>query len=178
MLYTWSNAQLRRNQSCCVLRQTGLDTDKVLESVRSSRWDAKRWVCPVRRGKRFRTTISNDDASRLEDLVDRIFAAMRPNKLWVTDFTHVPTWSGMAYCALVLDVFSRKIVGWRVSTSMKTSLVLDALETAGVVPGLSRAETERPESPVSFWGRLSRHALGRSRLCCTSGYRLFHAISS
>ena len=63
-------------------------------------------------------------------LVNRLFMADRPNKLWVSDFTYVPTWSGTVYVAFVIDVFARRIVGWRVSTSMKTQFVLDALEQA------------------------------------------------
>jgi transposase InsO family protein len=64
------------------------------------------------------------------DLVQRAFVAERPNQLWVADFTYVATWRGMVYVAFVLDVFSRRIVGWRAHTTMKTALVLDALEQA------------------------------------------------
>ena len=84
----------------------------------------------VRRGKKFKTTRSDTPAQRPVDLVNRNFIATRPNQLWVTDFTYVPTWSGMTYVAFVIDVFSRKIVGWRAATSMDRSLVLDALEMA------------------------------------------------
>ena len=87
----------------------------------------------ARRGKKFKTTRADKSAPRPSDLVDRNFWARCPNELWVTDFTYVPTWSGMVYVALVLDVFSRKIVGWRVASSMKTSFVVDALEDGGVV---------------------------------------------
>jgi len=66
----------------------------------------------------------------MEDKVNRLFKADRPNKLWVSDFTYVPTWSGTVYVAFVIDVFARRIVGWRTSTSMKTQFVLDALEQA------------------------------------------------
>jgi putative transposase len=62
--------------------------------------------------------------------VQRQFTADRPNRLWVADFTHVPTWSGMVYVAFVIDAYSRRIIGWRAATSMKTALVLDALEMA------------------------------------------------
>lgn len=65
-----------------------------------------------------------------DDKVNRLFKADRPNKLWVSDFTYVPTWSGTVYVAFVIDVFARRIVGWRTSTSMKTQFVLDALEQA------------------------------------------------
>jgi putative transposase len=63
-------------------------------------------------------------------LVDRDFTASRPNQLWVSDFTYVATWQGFAYVAFVIDVFARRIVGWRVSTSLRTDFVLDALEQA------------------------------------------------
>jgi len=82
------------------------------------------------RGKAFKTTIPDADASRPADLVDRQFVATRPNQLWVADITHVATWRGFVFVAFVIDVFARRIVGWRVSTSIKTDLVLDALEQA------------------------------------------------
>ena len=84
----------------------------------------------VVRGKRQITTISDPKQDRAPDLVKRIFEATRPNQLWVADFTYVATWSGFVYVAFVVDVYARCIVGWRVSTSMKTELVLDALEQA------------------------------------------------
>lgn len=65
-----------------------------------------------------------------QDLVQRQFSADRPNQLWVADFTYVATWSGFVYVAFVVDVFARRIVGWRVAGSMRTDLVLDALEQA------------------------------------------------
>jgi len=76
------------------------------------------------------TTLADLAAERPADLVDRQFIALRPNQLWVADFTYCPTWSGMAYVAFVFDVFSRRILGWRVATSMRTELVLDCLEQA------------------------------------------------
>ena len=84
----------------------------------------------IRRGKKRKTTQADPTAVRPPDLVDRDFSATRPDQLWVTDFTYVPTWSGFAYAAFVIDVFSRMIVGWRVATSMTTDLVLDTLEMA------------------------------------------------
>jgi putative transposase len=83
----------------------------------------------VRGGKR-RTTISRDQTDYPADLVKREFAATRPNQLWVADFTYVATWAGFVYVAFVIDVFSRRIIGWRVAHSMHTDLVLDALEQA------------------------------------------------
>ena len=82
------------------------------------------------RGKAFKTTIPDDSAARPADLVDRQFVATRLDQLWVADITFVATWRGFVFVAFVIDVFSRRIVGWRVSTLMKTELVLDALEQA------------------------------------------------
>ena len=76
------------------------------------------------------TTRADDAAARPSDLVDRHFVAMRPNQLWVSDFTYVATWRGFVYVAFVIDVFARRIVGWRVSSSLRTDFVLDALEQA------------------------------------------------
>ena len=84
----------------------------------------------VVRGKRRRTTIPDDRADRPADLVERQFTAAEPNRLWVADFTYVMTWSGVVYVAFVIDAFSRRIVGWKADTTMKTSLVLDTLEMA------------------------------------------------
>jgi transposase InsO family protein len=84
----------------------------------------------VRRGKVVRTTISDAKAPCPLDRVNRIFKAERPNQLWVSDFTYVSTWQGWLYVAFVIDVYARRIVGWRVSSSMHTDFVLDALEQA------------------------------------------------
>jgi putative transposase len=84
----------------------------------------------VVRGRKRRTTIPDGRAERPRDLVDRDFTADQPNALWVADFTYVMTWSGAVYVAFVIDVFSRRIVGWKADTTMKTSLVLDTLEMA------------------------------------------------
>lgn len=81
------------------------------------------------RGKTIRTTVSDPDGVRAADLVKRQFAAGAPNRLWVADFTYVATWAGTVYVAFAIDVFSRKIVGWRASMSKETDLVLDAIET-------------------------------------------------
>ena len=82
------------------------------------------------RGKKIVTTNPDTSLPCPDDKVNRLFQADRPNKLWVSDFTYVPTWSGTVYVAFVIDVFARRIVGWRASTSMKTQFVLDALEQA------------------------------------------------
>ncbi len=80
--------------------------------------------------KKIFTTRQDPDASRAPDLVNRQFTADRPDALWVTDLTYVPTRSGMAYVCFIVDAFSRRVVGWRVAANMKTEMVLDALEMA------------------------------------------------
>lgn len=85
----------------------------------------------VRRGSSKRiTTIADKSLDKPADMVNRQFVAQRPNQLWVADFTYVATWSGFVYVAFVIDVFSRRIVGWRALKTMQTDLVLDALEQA------------------------------------------------
>jgi putative transposase len=83
------------------------------------------------RGRAWTTTTQAAGAAvRPPDLVDRKFTATGPNQLWVSDFTYVATWRGFVYTAFVVDVFARRIVGWRVSASLRTDFVLDALEQA------------------------------------------------
>ena len=82
------------------------------------------------RGKRVRTTVSDRSAPRPLDQVNRQFNAPAPNRLWVSDFTYVATWAGFVYVAFVIDVFARRIVGWRVSRTAHAGFVLDALEQA------------------------------------------------
>jgi putative transposase len=84
----------------------------------------------VRRGKPQRTTTPDAAADRPADLVERDFSASRPNQLWVADLTYVATWSGFVYVAFIVDAFSRFIVGWQASRSLRTDLALDALEMA------------------------------------------------
>ncbi len=84
----------------------------------------------VVRGRTFKTTTVDAGAARPADLVQREFVATRPNQLWVADLTYVATWRGFVYVAFVIDVFARHIVGWRVSSSLRTDLALDALEQA------------------------------------------------
>jgi putative transposase len=84
----------------------------------------------VRRGKARGTTTPDATTTRPADLVDRDFSAQRPNQLWVADLTYVATWSGFVYVAFVIDAFSRFIVGWQASRSLRTDLALDALEMA------------------------------------------------
>ena len=84
----------------------------------------------VVRGKGYKTTVPDLDAPRPADLVEREFTASAPNELWVADITYVATWHGLVYVAFVIDVYSRMIVGWRALNTLKTDLVLDALEQA------------------------------------------------
>jgi len=84
----------------------------------------------VVRGRAGCTTIPGDEGDRPLDLVDRNFTVGRPNQLWVSDLTYVATWSGFVYAAFVVDAYSRRIVGWRVSNSLRSDLALDALEQA------------------------------------------------
>ena len=82
------------------------------------------------RGKKCKTTVPDESARRPTDLVNRDFNATAPNQLWVADLSYVTIWSGFSYVAFVIDVFSRMIVGWRASGSLRTDLALDALEQA------------------------------------------------
>jgi len=94
----------------------------------------------VVRGRTFKTTIPELKAERPPDLVARNFTVDRPNRLWVADLTYVATWRGFVYVAFVIDAYSRRIVGWRVSNSLRTDLALDALEQA--IYDRSHAEIE------------------------------------
>jgi putative transposase len=84
----------------------------------------------ARRGRRVRTTVADPAAPRPADLVERRFDPPAPNRTWVADFTYVPTWAGMVYVAFVIDAYARRILGWRAATTMRSELVLDALEQA------------------------------------------------
>ncbi len=106
----------------------------------------------VIRGKAQRTTFAEPKAACPFDLVKRQFKADRPNQLWVSDFTYVSTWQGFVYVAFVIDVFSRRIVGWRASRSMRTDFVLDALEQA-----LWDRQPDRNESLIHHSDRGSQY---------------------
>jgi putative transposase len=111
----WKAAQraghvIGRDQVARLMRQAGIEG-----------------VC---RKRRLRTTRPDPTVPRPADLVKRDFTAERPNELWVTDLTYVPTWQGVAYVCFIVDAFSRMIVGWRVASHMRTGMVLDALEMA------------------------------------------------
>ena len=119
------------------------------------------------RGRKFKTTITDDAAARPTDLVARDFSATRPNQLWVADLTYVATWRGFVYVAFVIDTYARRIVGWRASNSLRSDLALDALEQAiydrpgnesdrlvhhsdrGVQPGFNRSSQRRLSEPTS-----------------------------
>jgi transposase InsO family protein len=107
-------------------RRTGHDVgrDQVARLMRTA------GIQGARRSKRVITTRKAQAAARHPDLVKRKFTAAAPNQLWVTDLTYVPTWAGVAYVCFIIDACSRMIVGWRVASHMRTSMVLDAIEMA------------------------------------------------
>ena len=102
----------------------GVGRDQVARLMRAA------GICGARRGKQVKTTKPDHSATRHPDLVKRKFTATAPNQLWVTDLTFVPTWAGVAYVCFLTDAFSRMIVGWRVASHMRTTMVLDAVEMA------------------------------------------------
>jgi putative transposase len=108
------------------LRRRGVDAgrDQVARVMRQA------GLRGLRRGKRWRTTLPDKTAERARDLVQRSFQAPAPNRLWVADLTYIRTWPGVCYLAFILDVYSRRIVGWQLERHMRTDLVMDALEMA------------------------------------------------
>jgi len=108
------------------------------------------------------TTHADAAADRPADLVDRRFDATRPNQLWVADFTYVATWRGFVYVAFVIDVFARRIVGWRVSASLRTDFVLDALE---------QAIFDRRGAGGRIWSTTATAGPSTSRCVTPSGWR-------
>jgi putative transposase len=132
-------------------------------------------IAGVVRGKPRRTTTPAPTADRPADLVERDFTAPAPNRLWVADLTYVATWAGFAYVAFVIDAFSRMIVGWRVATSLRAELALDALEMAvwarqdAALDGLVH-HSDRGAQP-GFKGS-SQHRLVGLRVAARSGLRL------
>jgi putative transposase len=108
----------------CQLKREGIKTGR----GRVERLMRRLGITGAVRGKTVRTTIADPGSVRAADLVCRQFAAGAPNRLWVADFTYVATWTGTVYVAFAIDVFSRKIVGWRASPSKETDLVLDAID--------------------------------------------------
>ena len=106
------------------------EADRFVGQKRVARLMRKHGLVGVHRRRSRRTTIRSVDAEISADLVKRNFKAIAPNQLWVADITYVPTWSGFLFLAIVLDVFSRRIVGWAMETHLKTDLVLAALHMA------------------------------------------------
>lgn len=116
----------RRKMKAALRREHGITMDK----DRIARLMRELGIRGVTRSKTTITTRSDRNSPRAPDLVNRRFRAARPNELWVCDFTYVPTWSGFVFTAFVIDVHSRRIVGWRTAASMTTPLVMDALDMA------------------------------------------------
>jgi len=153
-------------------------------------------LAAARRGKRRRTTVPDPAAARPADLVSRRFSPPAPNRLWVADFTYVPTWSGMVYVAFVIDAYSRRILGWRVATSMHAALVLDALEQAiwtrqrdgtGDLAGLICHNDAGSQGGFNWssqhldhggvrWGRAGSRCRGRPRVHAGSGQRIGRCV--
>jgi putative transposase len=112
-----------------------LQADLREEGIRASdkrvaRLMRERNIHGASRRKGFKTTVRDRDARPAPDLVERKFVATAPNQLWVADITYVPTLSGFLFVAIVLDVFSRRVVGWAMANHLRTELVLDALDMA------------------------------------------------
>jgi putative transposase len=141
--------RVQRDELLCDQFYRVWDTNRRVYGVRKVWRQLRREDCPVARctvarlmttlglegvvrgnGRKPRTTIPEEDAARAADLVQRNFTAVRPNQLWGADLTYVKTQAGFVYVAFVVDVFSRRIVGWCVSTLLKSDLALDALEQA------------------------------------------------
>ncbi len=106
------------------------DAGTFVSGKRVARLMRERNIHGVSRRKFTTTTVRNPDARPAADLVDRKFVADQPDQLWVADITYVPTWSGFLYVAIVLDVYSRRVVGWSMANHLRTELVLDALNMA------------------------------------------------
>jgi transposase InsO family protein len=121
-----------------------------------------------RRGRAWRTTISDPCAQRSPDLVGRDFSAARPDALWCADFTYLRCWEGVVFFAFVIDVYSRRIVGWQFASHMRTDLVLDALRMA-----LTRRQAGAELQLVHHSDAGSQPGLNRSSQQCvvTSTYR-------
>ena len=131
-------------------------------------------ICGVTRRRRARTTVRDPSAQRPGDLVNRDFTAPSPNRLWVTDLTVVATRTGAAYVCVIVDAFSRLIVGWRVAAHMRTEMVLDAVEMARRGRG-ARIEGLTVHSDAGSQGgfnRSSQHCLVGVSVDARRGLRL------
>jgi putative transposase len=137
------------------LRRRGISDagrERVARLMRAQGWRG------VRRGRGVRTTQADAAAERARDLVQRAFVASAPDQLWVADLTYLRSFSGFAYLAFILDVYSRRIVGWQIATHMRTDLVLDALEMAHALrqpaAGGLIAHTDRGSQPgLNRWSQ-------------------------
>jgi putative transposase len=131
------------------LRRAGVDIGR----DQTARLMRELGLAGVRRGKIKRTTVRDDAMRRPADLVNRDFHARRPDRLWVCDLTYIRTWVGFAYLALVIDVFSRHIVGWALAGHMRTELPLEALELAIWTRQQQRLEvwSTTPTPAASTW---------------------------
>jgi putative transposase len=123
----------------------------------------------VVRGRQFKTTVPDAALARPEDRVKRNFAVERPDALWVSDLSYVATWSGFVYVAFVIDAFARRIVGWRVSNTLRSDLALDALEQALYerAPDTAQGIVHHSDSKnvlAMFLGGLTLTAMDRSGL--------------
>ncbi|MFP0377021.1 MULTISPECIES: IS3 family transposase [Acinetobacter calcoaceticus/baumannii complex] len=123
----------------------------------------------VWRGKNKQTTRSRDDQKRADDLVKRNFSADHPDQLWVADFTYIQTNSGWVYTAFIIDVFSRAIVGWKVSTRMNTDMVLDALEQALHDRGMPKNVIHHSDRGVQYLSIRYTHRLEAANLRASVG---------
>jgi putative transposase len=112
------------------LRQDLHDEGFRVSDKRIARIMRERKIYGATRRKGFKTTVRDRDARPAPDLVDRNFTASAPDQLWVSDITYIPTWSGFLFLAVVLDVYSRRVVGWAMANHLRTELVLDALNMA------------------------------------------------
>lgn len=122
-LYLQSRSTYGRPRLHADLRDEGIN----VSGKRLARLMRERQIVGVSRRKGIITTVRDRDARPAPDLVDRNFRAERPDQLWVADITYIPTWAGFLYLAVVLDVFSRRVVGWAMANHLRTELVLEAL---------------------------------------------------
>ena len=121
------------------------------------------------RGKVKRTTISDPKAPKPADLVDRNFAPLAPDRLWVADFTYCSTWSGWCYTAFVIDAYARRILGWAVSTTMTSQFVVDAVEQAIWARHRDGRDLSRCGLVCTRHASKTAHAGQRQQGCANSG---------